>query len=82
MDTVYKLEKINSSARVMTPAGRKSAGIGYIYTCVDKADFDHKMRWESHHWKDITEYPEAKKAPKPKTAPKVKAKPKGKKEVK
>lgn len=77
-ETIYTLEKINMPAKVMTPHGRKHAGIGYTYICVDKADFDHKMRWESHHWKDVTEYPEVEK---PKPAPK-KAKPKRKKEVK
>ncbi len=69
MEQKYRVEKINTSAKVMTPHGRKNAGIGYIYECKDKADFDHKMRWESHHWKDVTEYPEVAK-PKPVKAPK------------
>ena len=76
MEQKYRLEKIGQPAKVMTPSGRKHAAIGYIYDCVNKADFDHKMRWESHHWKDVTEYPEVEKT---KPAPK---KPKGKKGAK
>jgi len=75
MEQKYKVEKINTSNGVATPSGRVKAAIGYIYECKDKADFDHKMRWESHHWKDITEYPEVEK---PKPAPKKKAKKGGK----
>ncbi len=73
MEQKYRLEKIGQPARVMTPRGRKHAGIGYIYECINKTDFDHKMRWESHHWKDITEYPKVAE-PKPKPTPKKKSK--------
>ena len=59
MDIVYKVEKINMSGRVGTPRGRENAPIGYIYECQSKEDFDHKMQFESHHWKDVTEYPPA-----------------------
>lgn len=74
----YRVEKIGQSAAVVLPNGqRKKVAIGYVYDCKDKVDFDHKMNFESHHWKDITEYPEVEK-PKPKPAPKNKAKKGGK----
>ena len=69
----YKVRKINSSGKRRTPAGKKRYTVGDIYKCVDKAEYDFLLTYESHHWEDATEHPVAKPAPiaKPKTAPKT-----------
>ena len=49
---IYKVEKINMPGKRRTPAGLKRYGIGDIFVCQTKEEYDFLLTYEPHHWKD------------------------------
>ena len=74
MDTIYKVRKINETGKHRTPGGKKFFNVGDIHICVNEAEYNHLMTYDTYHWEDAMPV-EAK--PEPKPAPKKKQGKKG-----